>query len=1031
MSKRLWSTLPVLAASMAFGLSTTSCGGGGGSTTSPDLVLLGFNQPNVSGVALNQPLVLTFSADIDPLSITPDTLRIVGDTGPFFEMTHVDGNLIALLPRTPNFDDYTDVGLFPNTQYNVSLTTFPAVDTIESTSGKPLLSAPTFSFRTVPFPAFIEPRRPLEHGTPPSLGGFSDDEGCLQNPGNGLYIDPYPANTSADPLPQQTNSLPGGRLLCLQNEGPPHVLPGAACTPRHDQKAVGTPAAGSQNIGRVSLPAIQIAMNEVLDPLTVTPYPSTQLPTNVQLWRVGHLDGTAVTPPEPIQVNKPLIVQSLAGVEIILVPSDAVLQGIYMVNVTANVKDLPGNRLVITDRPNLTGTVYAALDAGLGPNVPQGYRYFFQTLQIAGAASAINESFGTNIGEWGDINSLATEPGVMTQTQVATNPLFPIPGSIPVGMATESCTLLFGPNPGTALQCGQSTTANWNNGFRFLNIPSLEANVDADNGSGRLKATWRPYCGGAGDGTLDTSVFPFTAGPGDVVGITTTPGTGGSVNSDGIYEYASFKLEAGDTFSIAGTKPCLIMVRGDFEVDGTIILSGQPGRFGLDTDTSPASDYTNVGAILTWGVGGVGGPGGGAGGRGSGPLVGVNATASPGAIPNDLFGVHTGVTGGGFGPFGQPAGSGSGGGGGGGFGSAGSAGAREDLSSAVNGGVAFGTPLFERALNLFQPDRGYSPNADVTGGTGGGGGGTLDENSDNTSNIGDDAGAGGGGAGGGLWVIAGGSVRVGPTGSIIANGGAGGSTYNRANQRINLGPPIPPSVTPAAGDGNDFVDGLKNGAVPSGAGGPGGGGSGGAIFLVGQGGVNIQAGAVLSAIGGVGGAAGTAGHVGGTGGDGRICLMDVGGTGIVNSGTSTPAATPFTWNPTVKETSVGQSQWIDLFTPTVQWNPVVNFVQQVPFSTDNFQALIDLGKVRGTGPADDFDALWEFQGAASLTPVPSAGTPTLAGGLTQWSSNIDLADGLRYFRYRWRFRVNTAYTGFGLTATALPSVLDVTIPFTK
>ena len=94
----------------------------------------------------------------------------------------------------------------------------------------------------------------------------------------------------------------------------------------------------------MSLPAIQIAINELLDPLTVTPYPSSQLPTNVQLWRVGHLDGTAVNPPEAIQVNKPLLVQSLAGVEIILVPSDAVLQGIYMVNVTANVKDLPGSQ---------------------------------------------------------------------------------------------------------------------------------------------------------------------------------------------------------------------------------------------------------------------------------------------------------------------------------------------------------------------------------------------------------------------------------------------------------------------------------------------------------------------------------------------------------------------------------------------------------------------------------------------------------------------------------------------------------------
>ena len=1043
--RNLWTAVPIAVASLAFGLTTTSCGGGGSTATNPDLVLLGFNQPNVAGVALNQPLVFTFSADVDPLSITPDTLRVVGATGPFFELTHVDGNLVGLLPRTPNFDDYTDVGLFPNTQYNVSMPTFPAVDTIESTAGKPLLSASTFTFRTTPTPVFIEARRALQHGIPPIQGGRSDDEGCLQNPENELFINPY-APGSTDPLPQQTNSGPGGRLLCLLNEGPPHILRNAS-SPTHDQRAVGTPAAGSQNIGKVSLPAVRIVFNEFLDPPTVTPYPSTQLPTNVQLWRVGHLDGSPVNPPEAIQVNKPLIVQSLEGIEVILVASDAVLQGIYMVNVTANVKDLAQNRLVITDRPNLTGTVYANLDAALGPAVPQGYRYFFQTLQIAGAASAINESFGTNIAEWGDVASQLTEPGVFTQSTPATNPLTPMPATVPAPMTTDAFTLLFGnaaPQPTAAppqhfgtlsssLLCGQTTTANWNNGFRFLNIPSLEANTDADGGLGVLKATWRPYCGVGGDGIFDSDAAPFNPGPGDGISLNTTPGLGASVNSDGVFEYESFFLRAGDTMTITGTKPCVILVRGNFEVDGTIDLSGAPGGFGIDTDGSTL--YTNAGAIQTWGQGGTGGPGAGAGGRGAGPLVGQQQPGSVGGSPKDIWGNVIAGGGGGVAnnldPF-------SAGGGGGGHGTIGANGTRQDASAGGLGGSLLGTPLFERSVSNFQtsttpfgPDRGYSPNAAMIGGAGGGGGGAEDdsgasETGNTTVENGDDGAGGGGGGGGGLWVIAGGTVRVGGTGVIRADGGVGGNTYNLANQNVNRGADQSGGAT-----ADDFVDGLIINAVPSGAGGPGGGGSGGSIVLIGEGGVSVQLLATISAQGGGGGEAGDPDHVGGDGGAGRILLMGIGGSAVTNLGFVTPAPSTFDWKPTIRSDSVGQSQWIDLFTPTVVFNPVVGGNPQTPFDTNNFDDLIAAGKTQGTGVADDFCCVWEFQGADTLTPLPTVGTPTSATGLTQWHSNASLCDGKRYVRYRFRFHVKATYTGHGLLATPMPSILDVTIPFTK
>lgn len=1059
MRNRFWSAVPVAAVCLAFGLSTTSCGGGGPGTDA-ELVLLGFNQPNVAGVALNQPLIFTFSADVDYASITPDTLRIVGSTGPFFEATLVDGNLVALLPRSPNFDDYSDVGLFPNVLYSVSMPTFPSVDTIESTAGKPLLSAKTFTFRTVPTNTFIEARRGLQHGLPPSLGGRSDDEGCLQNPQNELYKPP-----ALLPLPQQSNSVAGGRLLCLMNEGAPHILRNA-CSPTHDQRAVGTPAAGSQNIGKISLPAIRIAANELLDPPTVTPYPSTKLPVNVQLWRVGLLNGTPIVP-EGIQVNKPLIVQSLAGVEIILVASDAVLQGIYMVNVTANVKDLQGNRLVLTDEPNLAGTVYQPVDP-TSPAVPQGYRYFFQTLQIAGAASAINESFGTNLAEWGDSASQNTEPGVFTQSTVTTAPLTAMGSTVPAGMATDAFTLLFGsatagpvvapqftPFPFTttlglpALQCGQTTTANWNDGFRFLNLASLEVNTDADGGVGMLKAVWRPYLGTGGDGVFDSDTFPFVAGPGDSFSLSTTPGSGASVNNDGVFEYESFFLHAGDSMTITGTRPCLILCRGDFQVDGTIDLSGTPGGPGLDTDGS--TDYTNTGAVQVWGPGGIGGPGGGAGGRGAGPLVGSQNPASAGGAANDLFG-----------PF--PGGSvGVGGvvnstttlvaaGGGGGFGVAGTGGTRNDASAGGGGGAVFSSARFERAVRDFQlstapagPDRGYNGNAAISGGTGGGGGGIEDDSSSVESSAGngtvenqDDGGGGGGGGGGGLWVIAGGTVRVGASGQITANGGAGGNTYSRANQSLNGGT--------EQGNADDFIQGLIPGAVPSGQGGPGGGGSGGGILLIGEGvsgaispgtTVNIQAGAQLRALGGAGGQVdvpGTANPKGGAGGNGRICLLGIGAAPGAPLGSVLPAPTLDQWRPTVVGDSVGQCQWIDLFTPTVVFNPVVGGSPQKPFDTDNFETLRSAGKLAGTAVSDDFCAIWEFQGCDSVsytTPALPAAPTAVAAGLTQWNSDPTLCNGKRFVRWRWRFHVRPTYSGMGLTASPMPAVLDLTIPFTK
>jgi hypothetical protein len=133
--------------------------------------------------------------------------------------------------------------------------------------------------------------------------------------------------------------------------------------------------------------------------------------------------------------------------------------------------------------------------------------------------------------------------------------------------------------------------------------------------------------------------------------------------------------------------------------------------------------------------------------------------------------------------------------------------------------------------------------------------------------------------------------------------------------------------------------------------------------------------------------------------------------------------------------SVGQSEWVDLFTPTAEFAPDPDgpgpLGQQFPTFTSNFGALTGIGLIQGAG--GDFDALLEFQGADDVSPIPSGATPDQADGLTPWVSaaNITTLDFKRYFRWRWRFFVSNTYIGHGGAANPLPQVFDVEIQFEK
>jgi hypothetical protein len=267
--------------------------------------------------------------------------------------------------------------------------------------------------------------------------------------------------------------------------------------------------------------------------------------------------------------------------------------------------------------------------------------------------------------------------------------------------------------------------------------------------------------------------------------------------------------------------------------------------------------------------------------------------------------------------------------------------------------------------------------------------------------------------------------------SILARGGDGGDTFNKANQVIS------PGLDGNPGTNDDVVVGLVPGAVPSGSGAPGGGGSGGGVVLISKG--NLTVAGTINTSGGAGGTSGNANRDGGAGGGGRILLMCVPPCTVDTTGSTLTGGTLGVggWTPTVDLASVGQSQWFDLELPTVDFNPGGT---NPPFSTDNFAELtrplppVDTGQW-GLVQGVDFDAVLEFQGAADLNPLPTVGgpPPSTSLGLTPWSTSVDSIDNKRFVRFRWRFFARDGYVGANPANpnAPLPRVDDVTIPFKK
>ena len=1022
-----------LFASLAVGALAASCGGG--SSGAPEMVLVSFNLPNIAGVTLNTPLVYTFSDNVDPTSVTPDTIQVVGTPSFTFESIVVDGNLVAELPFIPNFDSYSDSGMAPGKLYSVFLPIFPAVDTVRSTSGRPLVKAASFNFTTIPTFTFSEVRRPLIHAPGPVSGpnAKGDEDGCLNNATNGLYV--FPGT--------QFGSGFDARLLCLKNEGAPHILNdptnlSQSSNPFHDKRAVGTASATSP--GSLDLGAIRIRFNEPLDPISVTPYvPTTRLSLNVQLWRVG--DGDAIPLPIPLQIptTKPTVVQNLTKTEVILVPTappppaaqeSAQPQGTYLINIQG-VRDLAGNLVVTSDRPNPVPGGYAAIETAISGKIAPGYRIYFRTLELPSTPNSITESFGNNVSE--KVNALFT---------------FSIPGGGAANLTQAILLPTVSPAAGgagytlTQSEPGQATVANWNGAYRFLDnptaagMPDVRANTAIDNGAGRLKAVFRPYLGNGDD-------LAFNAAPGSSSFLSSD---GGDLNNDGVYEFTSFTLPATATLTLLGSRPILVLVKGACVINGTINGNGLKGNPGIDTDGT--SKYTFIGpsgeALRSSGVGGLPGPGGGNGGNGA-PAAAGTGLGTAGSAGVNIFGIATTTGAGDFGTGGDV--GVVRGGGGGGYGANGS----PAVGNVTGFGALSGSADFTRGLGSFSPERCFQPSANVAGGAGGGGGGVEDDNGANeTSNnsvltnsstpllitTGDDGGAGGGGGGGAFWVIAdtisvGDGVTVG-SGQIHCDGARGGNTYSALGQV----------------DAGTFISGVVNDADTTaanlGSGGGGGGGSGGAILLQARTSLTIASTAVLTVAGGAGGSSkggvnignatvGTAGS-GGAGGVGRIALMTFAGSTdsaaaaapVIAGGASltpAPGVASASYRPTVDLTSQGVSHWLDFVTAITTFS--------APFWDDNFLTLTGVGLQQGAGL--DFNAVLEFQGADSL--VGTSFAATAGTGVTAWTASLPSLNNKVFVRWRWRFFVNRAGVGplpdFNQSAHPMPQVLNFTIPFAK
>ncbi|MBI3847281.1 MAG: hypothetical protein HY292_21845 [Planctomycetes bacterium] len=158
-----------LALSAACVLLPLGCGGGGGGGGG-DLTVSSFNLDAVRGTFLNEALVFTFSNNVDPASVTNQTIQLrydaslldrngdgqpddPGNTNAIPEGTFtVNGNIVTFRPKLPSRPNNSDAGIPPTYIMNIGtppmptligtvtvfIPGFPATNTVRTPTGRPL-----------------------------------------------------------------------------------------------------------------------------------------------------------------------------------------------------------------------------------------------------------------------------------------------------------------------------------------------------------------------------------------------------------------------------------------------------------------------------------------------------------------------------------------------------------------------------------------------------------------------------------------------------------------------------------------------------------------------------------------------------------------------------------------------------------------------------------------------------------------------------------------------------------------------------
>jgi len=113
------------------------------------LVLLEFRQNELDSVALNEELLFFFSRDLDPASVTSDSLRVIDAAGRDVPgERRLRGDALSFLPELPCRPDLSDGGFRPGSEYSVILGGFPRPDGLRALDGALLSASLRLDFRT-------------------------------------------------------------------------------------------------------------------------------------------------------------------------------------------------------------------------------------------------------------------------------------------------------------------------------------------------------------------------------------------------------------------------------------------------------------------------------------------------------------------------------------------------------------------------------------------------------------------------------------------------------------------------------------------------------------------------------------------------------------------------------------------------------------------------------------------------------------------------------------------------------------------